>query len=82
MEPSPLHPKTPPTPQTSRRGRQFFPTAAPQCKTPDADLGSLLNAHMDWFDAVFMQFYNNPSAEFRAGIRSGLEDPRLVGPVL
>lgn len=54
---------------------KFFLTAAPQCQWPDANLGSVLNTHMDWFDAIFVQFYNNPEC----GIPSGYQK-RAGGP--
>lgn len=38
--------------------KKYYITAAPQCPFPDVTLGSALNA--TWFDAVFVQFYNNP----------------------
>lgn len=52
---------------------EFFLTAAPQCQWPDANLGSVLNTHMDWFDAIFVQFYNNPECGIPSGYlkRSG-----------
>lgn len=54
---------------------EFFLTAAPQCQWPDANMGSVLDIHMDWFDAIFVQFYNNPEC----GIPSGYQK-RSGGP--
>lgn len=38
--------------------KKYYITAAPQCPFPDPTLGSALNSTS--FDAVFVQFYNNP----------------------
>ncbi|KAJ7785957.1 class III chitinase [Mycena metata] len=38
--------------------KRYYVTAAPQCVYPDASLGSVLNNAN--FDAVYVQFYNNP----------------------
>lgn len=40
-------------------GKEWILTAAPQCPLPDAMLDSALRSTS--FDAVFVQFYNNPS---------------------
>ncbi|KAF7359868.1 Glycoside hydrolase family 18 protein [Mycena venus] len=37
--------------------KPYYITAAPQCPFPDAHIGSALN--MAFFDAVYVQFYNN-----------------------
>ncbi|KAF8971508.1 glycoside hydrolase superfamily [Flammula alnicola] len=37
--------------------KQFYVTAAPQCPFPDAEVGNALNSA--FFDAVYVQFYNN-----------------------
>ncbi|CAA7258784.1 unnamed protein product [Cyclocybe aegerita] len=37
--------------------RRFYVTAAPQCPFPDAKVGASLNSA--FFDAVYVQFYNN-----------------------
>ncbi|KEP54133.1 glycoside hydrolase family 18 protein [Rhizoctonia solani 123E] len=38
--------------------KKYYVTAAPQCVYPDSALGSVLNNA--FFDAVYVQFYNNP----------------------
>ncbi|KAF8761064.1 Glycoside hydrolase family 18 protein [Rhizoctonia solani] len=38
--------------------KKYYITAAPQCVYPDSALGSVLNNA--FFDAVYVQFYNNP----------------------
>ncbi|KAG2188067.1 hypothetical protein INT44_000818 [Umbelopsis vinacea] len=38
--------------------KKYYVTAAPQCVYPDANLGSVINSVA--FDAVYVQFYNNP----------------------
>ncbi|KAI0050723.1 carbohydrate-binding module family 5 protein [Auriscalpium vulgare] len=38
--------------------KKYYITAAPQCVFPDASLGTVLNTAS--FDAVYVQFYNNP----------------------
>lgn len=40
-------------------GKKYYLTAAPQCVFPDKLNGEMLDAVA--FDAVFVQFYNNPS---------------------
>ncbi|KAF8213430.1 glycoside hydrolase family 18 protein [Mycena galopus ATCC 62051] len=42
----------------SRASKPYYVTAAPQCVYPDASLGSVINAVA--FDAIYVQFYNNP----------------------
>ncbi|KAA1467671.1 glycoside hydrolase [Dentipellis sp. KUC8613] len=42
----------------SGASKQYYITGAPQCPYPDAWIGSVLNAV--GFDAVYVQFYNNP----------------------
>ncbi|KIP11453.1 carbohydrate-binding module family 5 protein [Phlebiopsis gigantea 11061_1 CR5-6] len=42
----------------SGASKQYYVTAAPQCVYPDASLGGVLNAAS--FDAIYVQFYNNP----------------------
>ncbi|KAF8203228.1 chitinase [Pholiota molesta] len=37
--------------------KRYYVTAAPQCPFPDAELGNALNSA--FFDAVYVQFYNN-----------------------
>ena len=45
----------------AKTGKQWLLTAAPQCMQPDAMLDAAMkNA---FFDAIFVQFYNNPSCE-------------------
>ncbi|KAF7727519.1 Chitinase 1, partial [Apophysomyces ossiformis] len=38
--------------------KKYYITAAPQCVYPDANLGATINAV--GFDAIYVQFYNNP----------------------
>ncbi|KAI0762673.1 class III chitinase [Fomes fomentarius] len=42
----------------SGASKKYYITAAPQCVYPDASLGPVLDAVA--FDAVYVQFYNNP----------------------
>ncbi|KAG5733063.1 Chitinase 1 [Termitomyces sp. T112] len=44
--------------RASGASKKYYITAAPQCVFPDAALSSVLNAAI--FDAVYVQFYNNP----------------------
>ncbi|KAF9648707.1 glycoside hydrolase [Thelephora ganbajun] len=37
--------------------KRYYTTAAPQCPFPDGNLGTVLNSA--WFDAIYVQFYNN-----------------------
>lgn len=43
---------------SSGASKRYYITAAPQCVYPDAALGSVLNGAN--FDAIYVQFYNNP----------------------
>ncbi|KAG9223083.1 hypothetical protein CCMSSC00406_0000228 [Pleurotus cornucopiae] len=43
---------------SSGSSKKYYITAAPQCVFPDAALGGVLNSAS--FDAVYVQFYNNP----------------------
>ncbi|KAJ3783795.1 class III chitinase [Lentinula aff. detonsa] len=42
----------------SGASKQYYITGAPQCVFPDASLGSVINTVA--FDAIYVQFYNNP----------------------
>ncbi|KAF7339953.1 Glycoside hydrolase family 18 protein [Mycena venus] len=42
----------------SGASKRYYITAAPQCVYPDSALGSVLNSAN--FDAIYVQFYNNP----------------------
>lgn len=42
----------------SGASKKYYITGAPQCVYPDASLGGVLNAAK--FDAIYVQFYNNP----------------------
>ncbi|CAO0803355.1 unnamed protein product [Mucor circinelloides] len=42
----------------SKANKKYYVTAAPQCVYPDASLQPTLNGYP--FDAVYVQFYNNP----------------------
>lgn len=59
--------------QLQKSHPSFLLTAAPQCQWPDQNLGSVLTSHMNWFDAIFVQFYNNPECGIPSGYarRSG-----------
>ena len=46
------------------KSKKWFMTAAPQCPFPDKNIGTLLNSSS--FDAIFVQYYNNPSCDVRA----------------
>ncbi|KAF2165664.1 glycoside hydrolase family 18 protein [Zasmidium cellare ATCC 36951] len=50
------------------KSKQFYLTAAPQCPYPDANLDPMLNDPNGGvpFDAVFVQFYNNPGCDVRS----------------
>ncbi|KAF7320015.1 Glycoside hydrolase family 18 protein [Mycena kentingensis (nom. inval.)] len=43
---------------SSGASKKYYITAAPQCVYPDAALSTVLNAAS--FDAIYVQFYNNP----------------------
>ncbi|KAL0578028.1 Chitinase 2 [Marasmius crinis-equi] len=43
---------------SSGASKKYYVTAAPQCVFPDAALGEVLNTAE--FDAIYIQFYNNP----------------------
>jgi chitinase len=62
----------------------FLLTAAPQCQYPDKNLASVLTHHLGWFDALFVQFYNNPECGIPGGYaRRSTErpsNPLLGGP--
>lgn len=42
----------------SGASKTYYVTAAPQCVFPDGNLGTVLNTAI--FDAIYVQFYNNP----------------------
>lgn len=46
-------------------GKPFYLTAAPQCPYPDASIDPMLNDFRGgvYFDAIYIQFYNNPSCD-------------------
>ncbi|XP_038708232.1 hevamine-A-like [Tripterygium wilfordii] len=54
----------------SNRGKKIYLTAAPQCPFPDDLLGNALNTGL--FDYVWVQFYNNPPCQYRAGNTNNL----------
>lgn len=45
----------------AKTGKQWLLTAAPQCMEPDAMLDTAMRSAS--FDAIFVQFYNNPSCQ-------------------
>ncbi|XP_057732218.1 hevamine-A [Arachis stenosperma] len=49
----------------SRRGREVYLAAAPQCPIPDRFLGTALNTGL--FDFVWVQFYTNPPCSYANG---------------
>ncbi|KAJ7630611.1 glycoside hydrolase family 18 protein [Roridomyces roridus] len=50
---------------SSGASKKYYVTAAPQCVYPDSALGNALNSAS--FDAIYVQFYNNPwSGELRS----------------
>ncbi|KAL0063817.1 Chitinase 2 [Marasmius tenuissimus] len=50
---------------TDQANKKYYVTAAPQCPYPDQTLGSILNGAR--FDAVYVQFYNNPGCQASSG---------------
>ncbi|XP_026447520.1 hevamine-A-like, partial [Papaver somniferum] len=56
----------------SRKGKNVYLTAAPQCPFPDAWIGDALNTCM--FDNVWVQFFNNPPCNYASGNVANLED--------
>ncbi|EJF66447.1 class III chitinase [Dichomitus squalens LYAD-421 SS1] len=42
----------------SSASKKYYITGAPQCVYPDANLGAVINSAS--FDAIYVQFYNNP----------------------
>ncbi|KAJ7822310.1 glycoside hydrolase superfamily [Mycena olivaceomarginata] len=69
--------------------RVYYITAAPQCPFPDAWVGTALNTV--WFDAVYVQFYNNfwqaiqplmnictdDEKKYKQGVKSGAPNPNV-----
>nr|3MU7_A Chain A, xylanase and alpha-amylase inhibitor protein [Scadoxus multiflorus] len=51
-------------------GSEFALTAAPQCVYPDPNLGTVINSAT--FDAIWVQFYNNPQCSYSASNASAL----------
>ncbi|KAF6162121.1 hypothetical protein GIB67_008250 [Kingdonia uniflora] len=56
----------------SKRGKNVYLTAAPQCPFPDAWIGDALKTGL--FDYVWVQFYNNPPCQYTQGALVNLED--------
>ncbi|KAK0113475.1 Chitinase 1 [Cadophora gregata] len=56
---------------TKKTGKKYLLTAAPQCPFPDLNVGPVLSSDVA-FDAVFIQFYNNPFCSAKAFV-SGIE---------
>ncbi|MQL89175.1 hypothetical protein Taro_021745 [Colocasia esculenta] len=50
----------------AQAGRRVFVSAAPQCPFPDAYLGRAINTGV--FDAVWVQFYNNPGCQYDGNV--------------
>ncbi|KAJ5965343.1 class III chitinase [Penicillium waksmanii] len=62
--------------ELKRSHPNFLLTAAPQCQYPDQNLASVLTDHLGWFDALFVQFYNNPECGISGGYaRRSTEEP-------
>ncbi|KAG4418044.1 hypothetical protein IFR04_008781 [Cadophora malorum] len=59
------------TEATKKGGKKYLLTAAPQCPFPDLNVGPLLSSDVP-FDAVFIQFYNNPHCSAKAFV-SGVD---------
>lgn len=51
--------------QYSEPGRKVYITGAPQCPFPDRFLGAAIETAL--FDAVWVQFYNNPPCQYASG---------------
>ncbi|KAH7379835.1 glycoside hydrolase family 18 protein, partial [Cadophora sp. MPI-SDFR-AT-0126] len=56
---------------SKKDGKMYLLTAAPQCPFPDQNVGPLLSSDVP-FDAVFIQFYNNPGCSAKAFV-SGVD---------
>ncbi|EIM89719.1 glycoside hydrolase, partial [Stereum hirsutum FP-91666 SS1] len=54
---------------TDSADKTYYVTGAPQCPYPDAYIGEVLSSV--GFDAVYVQFYNNPSCGLTAASTSG-----------
>lgn len=46
--------------------RKVYLSAAPQCPIPDAHLNGAIQTGL--FDYIWVQFYNNPNCDYRAGV--------------
>jgi hypothetical protein len=55
--------------------KPFYLTAAPQCQWPDKNLQTVLDSNMGAFDAIFVQFYNNPECGIGAGYQRRSQGP-------
>ncbi|KDP44396.1 hypothetical protein JCGZ_20076 [Jatropha curcas] len=56
----------------SKKGKEVYLTAAPQCPFPDAWVGNALKTGL--FDYVWVQFYNNPPCQYSSGSITNLEE--------
>ncbi|KAL5327564.1 hypothetical protein ACEPPN_005264 [Leptodophora sp. 'Broadleaf-Isolate-01'] len=59
---------------SKKDGKKYLLTAAPQCPFPDANAGPLLSSDVA-FDAVFVQFYNNPGCSVEAFVSGSDKQP-------
>ncbi|KAG4438620.1 hypothetical protein IFR05_005903 [Cadophora sp. M221] len=62
------------TESSKKDGKKYLLTAAPQCPFPDANVGPLLSSDVV-FDAVFVQFYNNPYCSVGAFVPGADKQP-------
>jgi len=53
---------------TAISGKKYLITGAPQCVLPEINMGSMIAAVE--FDALYIQFYNNPSCSANATVTS------------
>ncbi|PVH83943.1 carbohydrate-binding module family 1 protein [Cadophora sp. DSE1049] len=59
---------------SKKDGKKYLLTAAPQCPFPDQNVGPLLSSDVP-FDAVFIQFYNNPGCSAKAFVSGVKKQP-------
>ncbi|KAH9224351.1 glycoside hydrolase superfamily [Leptodontidium sp. 2 PMI_412] len=59
---------------SKKDGKKYLLTAAPQCPFPDSNVGPLLSSDVA-FDAVFVQFYNNPGCSVGAFVSGSDKQP-------
>ncbi|KAJ5162204.1 class III chitinase [Penicillium capsulatum] len=64
------------------QAKNAYLTASPQCQLPDRNLGEVLDAHWDRFDAVFVQFYNNQECGIPASYGGGAPAAPISTPLV